>query len=145
MKVLLLLGLLALVETRRIHIDSLQQNVIERELGEEGSQLQALVIRNFLRNLENRLGNDEINFADNPEDHRSENYAKGHHGNDKSSGVPSDIELLSSLAQQANEGASGKQEGLEEYTERRLGVAVGKLVSNPPKTHGSHGIYDYTG
>ncbi|KAK3609272.1 hypothetical protein CHS0354_001872 [Potamilus streckersoni] len=140
MKVLLLLGLIALVETRGIRSDSPLQSVIERELGEEGSQLQAHVISNFLRNLENRLVNDEINFADNPEDHRSENYGKAHHGNDKSSGVPSDNELLSSLAQQANDAGWGKQRDLDEYK-----VEVGQPVSNPPETHGSHGIYDYTG
>ncbi|KAL3891520.1 hypothetical protein ACJMK2_003781 [Sinanodonta woodiana] len=68
MKVLLLIGLSLLVDTRWVRGNNPQQSFHDQELGEESRQLQAHLIKRLLRNRQEHVGKTEFNAADNGND-----------------------------------------------------------------------------
>ncbi|KAL3891566.1 hypothetical protein ACJMK2_003824 [Sinanodonta woodiana] len=91
----------------------LSKVTLMEESVDKGSQYEEHDISKLLRSIEERPVNQEIDWADSLRNRRLENYAKAYHVNDDSPGKQADIELLASLAQQAND--VGIQRDLDEY------------------------------
>ncbi|KAL3891519.1 hypothetical protein ACJMK2_003780, partial [Sinanodonta woodiana] len=133
MKVLLLIGLSLIVDTRWVRGNNPQQSFHDQELGEEGIQLQAHLFKRLLHNRQEHVGKTDFNAEhkgdDRLKDHSSAVKAKGLIilGNARSDG--NDSPLQSNTDGESGESVD-KDSQYEEHTVRNFLRSIGERPVN---------------